>query len=225
MILQILIISSKNDPPWHYYEDYEKELEKILGEEGYQINTVHDLEIVKQQGGLGDYQAIIFCGRFGDRDDEAERELERFVHSGKGLVIIHISSSSFEFSLRWRKLIGRVWEYGGPPPFTSSHPEPPGPFTVNIITKQHPVTKGLNDFKLEHDERYQDLLVSPDAKIYDLATATLEERTESVAWVLTPPEGGRVFHTSLGHDLSTYKNKGFQSLLINGVAWAAGSLH
>lgn len=221
---RVLIISSKNDPPWHYYEDYAQVIKKILNKEGIQPHIEHDLGIVKKQGGLEVFDVIVFCGRHGGRDVDAEVELERFVHSDKGLVVIHIASSSFEFSPRWRKLVGRVWEYGGPPPFTSSHPEPPGPFRVDIIDLNHPITKGLKDFDLEHDERYQDLLVAPNAKTFDLATATLEGRTEPVAWVLTPPEGGRVFHVTLGHDLSTYENSGFQKIFKRGVAWAAGAL-
>lgn len=221
---RILIVSSNTDP-WHDYEAYGEEISRILEDEGYQSKIEQNLENVKQEGGLEAYDVIVFCGHYAERDDKAEMELEHFVHSGKGLIVIHIASSSFEFSPRWRKLVGRVWEYGGPPPFTSSHPEPPGPFEVNIIDHDHPITKGLNDFKIDHDERYQDLLVAPNAKTHDLARATLEGRTEPMAWVLTPPEGGRVFHITLGHDLSTYKNKGFQELLKRGVAWAAGKLY
>lgn len=221
---RILIVSSSTDP-WHDYEAYGKEISKILEDEGYRAKIEQNLESVKQEGGLSEFDVIVFCGHYAERDDAAEKGFEHFVHSGKGLVVIHIASSSFEFSPRWRKLIGRVWEYGGPPPFTSSHPEPPGSFPVNIIDPQHPITKGLNDFDLISDERYQDLLVAPNAKTHDLATATLEGRTEPMVWILTPPEGGRVFHITLGHGLSTYENKGFQELLKRGLAWAAGELN
>ncbi len=132
------------------------------------------------------------------------------------MVVIHIASSSFEFSRGWRKLLGRVWEYGGPPAFTRSHPEPPGPFRVNIIDLQHPITKGLNDFDLERDERYQDLLVAPNAKTHDLATSTLEGRTEPMVWVLTPPEGGRVFTSLPGMTYQPIKIKAFRNYLNGG---------
>lgn len=217
---KILIISSNSDP-WHDYESYAREIGNMLEAQGYKQKTMQNLESVRQGGALQEYDAVVFCGHYADRDKAAELELERFVHSGKGLVVVHIASSSFEFSPRWRKLVGRVWEYGGDPPFTSSHPEPPGPFQVNYIDTAHPVTDGLKDFDLIRDERYQDLLVAPNAKTHDLAVATLEGRTEPMAWILTP-EGGRVFHVTLGHDLSTYNNPGFQELLKRGVAWAAG---
>lgn len=221
---QVLIIYSTNDPPHHFYEDYAEALKVFLGDEGYVLVAEESLEFVKQESRLSEFDVIIFCGRYGERDDAAEKGLESFVHAGKGLVVIHIASSSFEFSPRWRKLVGRVWEYGGPPPFTSSHPEPPGQFSVNIIKHHHAITKGLTDFVVIRDERYQNLLVAPNAEIQDLAYATIQGRTEPMAWVLTPPEGGRVFHITLGHELSTYENKGFQELLKRGVTWAGGDL-
>jgi hypothetical protein len=196
--------------------------ENILRDGGFEVTREENLNRVKQPGGLADFDAVVLHGRFPDRDDQAERSFESFVHGGKGLTVVHIASNSFECSARWRKLVGRVWEYGGPPPFTSSHPEPPGPFQVNIVDTAHPITTGLQDFDLIQDERYQDLLVAPNARAHDLATATLEGRTEPVAWVLTPPQGGRVFHITLGHNHTTYENKGFQMLLNHGVAWTAG---
>ena len=220
---RILIISSKNEPPFHFYVEYAEAITKILQEDGYQSDTKEDLAILKQQDDLSQYEVIVFCGHHEQRDEQgAEKELERFVHEGKGLVVIHIASSSFQFSLRWRKLVGRVWEYGGMEPHTSDHP-PIGPFSVNITNHHHPITKNLDDFEVENDERYQDLLVAPNAITYDLATATLKGRTEPMVWILTPKKG-RVFHITLGHELSTNENKSFQELLKRGVAWAAGNL-
>ncbi|WP_210489361.1 ThuA domain-containing protein [Rufibacter aurantiacus] len=219
----ILIITSKTDP-WHNYEEYASVLKDILQNLSYKVDIISDLKDIIIESWLISFDAVVFCGHHADRNDIIEQSIESFVHAGKGLVVVHIASSSFEFSPRWRKLVGRVWEYGGPPPFTSSHPEPPGSFRINITDRTHQITDGIEDFDVVHDERYQDLLVAPNAKIHDLAFATLEDRTEPMVWVLTPPEGGRVFHITLGHDLSTYKIEGFKELLTRGVAWVSGLL-
>jgi type 1 glutamine amidotransferase len=219
MSTNILIIASPNEDH-HKFEDYAEKLTTILQQNGYEPKAEKSLDIVKHEGGLTEFDVIIFCGRHvprplpphGDRDEVALIALENFVHSGKGLIITHIASSSFEPLPRRRKLLGRVWEYGGysGEPFTSSHP-PIGKFWVNFIDREHPITKDLDDFKIDHDERYQNLLVAPDAKTHDLAVATVGKRTEPIIWIVEPPEGGRVFHNTLGHDLSTYDNEGLRN--------------
>jgi type 1 glutamine amidotransferase len=70
-----------------------------------------------------------------------------------------------------------------------------------------------------HDERYHDLLVAPDVTSHVLATATLEGRTEPIAWAVLSPRGGRVFHITLGHDGTTYINPAFVRLIHQGLVW------
>jgi type 1 glutamine amidotransferase len=218
-----LLLVIGGDPAAHPFHVTSPLICRNLLTGGFQVAMEPHLE--RFRGDIGpvssEFDVLVLHGRFPARDDALERGIESFVHSGKGLVIIHIASNSFEFSSRWRKLAGRVWEYGGPQPFTSSHPDL-GSFRVDISGTAHPVTSQLAPFDLASDERYQDLLVAPNARIHDLATATLEGRTEPVAWVLTPPEGGRVFHVTIGHGTSTYDNPGFQELVSRGVRWAAG---
>lgn len=222
MAARVLLITG-GDPAGHPFHETAPATKQVLSSGPFDLVEDTNLDRVKQAGGLEEFDAVVLHGRFPGRDDAAERALEGFVHAGKGLVVVHIASSSFEFAPRWRRLVGRVWEYGYPgPPFTSGHPEPPGPFRVNVVDTAHPAVAGVRDFDLARDERYQALLTAPDAQIHDLATATLEGRTEPVVWVLTPPQGGRVFHTALGHERSTYENPAFQTLLKTGVAWAAG---
>jgi hypothetical protein len=221
MAARVLFITG-GDPAGHPFHETGPLTRQILEEGGFDVVETDNLERVKTEGGLDEFGAIVLHGRFHLRDEPAEKGFERFVHSGKGLVIIHIASNTFEFSPRWHRLVGRVWEYGGPPPFTSSHPEPPGPFTVNITNQTHPITAGVKDFDVVQDERYQDLVESPEAIIEVLAEATLEGRTEPVAWVLTPPEGGRVFHITIGHNHTTFEILAFRELLNRAVAWVAG---
>jgi uncharacterized protein len=200
-------------------------IEAILSTGEFELTTEDNVERAKQEHGFTNFDAIVLHGRFPFPADERRHaiaeQFEKFVHRGGGLVVVHIASSSFELTPRWRKLVGRVWEYGGPPPFTSTHPEP-GPFRIDIAGTTHPIIRRLQGFELLEDERYEALLVAPNATIHVLATATLEGRTEPVAWVLNPPEGGRVFHLTPGHGPTTYTNDSFTTLLLRGVAWAAG---
>lgn len=214
MAARVLLLIG-GDPAGHPFPHTSPLVCGILLSGGFELAMEANLERVKA-GRVKEFDAVVLHGRFPWRDDPAEHGFESFVHDGKGLIVVHIASSSFEGSPRWRKLVGRVWEYG-----TSDHP-PLGSFRVDIADPAHPITSGLPGFDLAEDERYHDLVVAPNATTHVLATATLAGRTEPMAWVLTPPEGGRVFHVTLGHNSSTYQHSTFQTLLNRGVTWAAG---
>lgn len=205
----------------HPWRDTQPRLRAILPTAEMLMDAAAVERLNQDRPPLTDCEAIVLHGLYG-RDEDAEQALERFVHAGRGLVIVHIASNSFEGSPRFRRLAGRVWEYGDlhDGRFTSHHP-PAGSFRVEIVDPDHPVTHGLASFDIEHDERYEDLLVSPETPIHVLATATVDGRTEPVAWSVEPARGGRVFHITLGHGGSTYDNPGFRALLTRGVAWAA----
>lgn len=234
MATRVLLITSTDgisggDSAGHPFPDTAPLTRNILAST-FDVIEENNLDKIKDQNRMAEFKAVVLHGRFPHRDESAETGFERFIHNGKGLAVIHIASSSFEGSPRWRKLIGRVWEYGPfdnftpDHPFTSNHP-PIGSFQVDILNpSQNPVTTGLQSFTIDHDERYEDLVIAPNARIHVLATATILGRIEPVAWILIPPQGGRVFHITLGHERSTYENNGFKELLSKGVAWVAGDV-
>jgi len=222
MKIRTLLLSSPDGVVAHPYGETTPLLRSIL-EPKTELVVDLDLERVKSEGGLADFQALVLHGQY-PPDDAAERALEAFVESGRGLVIVHIASSSFQGSPRFRRLAGRVWEYGDNDHgrFTSNHP-PVGAFQVDIADPIHPITVGMRPFVVVQDERYQDLLVAPDVTCHDLATATLDGRTEPIAWVVLPPRGGRVFHITLGHNRATYTNSAFIDFIHQGLDWAAAA--
>lgn len=217
---RVLLLTSDTNVAAHPFDQTKPAMEALLSPQ-VDLTVQTNLEAARSSGGLDSFAAIVLHGLYNPRDDAVERALEDYVHGGKGLIVIHIASNSFEGSPRFRRLVGRVWEYGyRDPPFTSDHP-PMGPFQVDIVDSVHPITAGLQHFVLADDERYHNLVVAPDATIHVLATATLGGRTEPVAWVLTPklPTGGRVFHITLGHNRSTYENLSFREILLRGLVW------
>lgn len=225
---QVLLLTCDTNVAAHPFDRTRPAMEALLGPQ-VDLTVLTNLESIKAGEDLDSFAAIVLHGLYNPRDEVIEHALEDYVCRGKGLVVIHIASNSFEGSPRFRRLLGRVWEYGyEKPPFTSDHP-PRGAFQVDILDSAHPITVGLNPFVLADDERYQNLVVAPDAAIQVLATATIDGRTEPVAWVLTQGSWasvlsirGRVFHITLGHDLSTYENTFFREIVLRGLSWAAG---
>lgn len=135
---------------------------------------------------------------------EQERGVFDFVRSGKGLLGIH----------------GTGWWIGGEAiDLLGGHANwhPPGlEFEVHVEDADHPITRGLADFRVR-DEIY---MSAWDPSIHVLATATWADRKHPMAW--THRYGnGRVFFTTLGHGPSTFENAAVQKLLGNAARWAS----
>ena len=98
--------------------------------------------------------------------------------------------------------------------------DPRGPFTVEIADRAHPVTQGLNDFET-NDELYTCLV--GDAPIHLLAHAKskVDGKHHPMAFVRDYGKG-RVFLTTLGHDVQAFTNSSVPDLMRRGCAWAAG---
>jgi uncharacterized protein len=72
------------------------------------------------------------------RAERIHENLVNFVKQGKGLVVFHLASGTFETWPESGNLAGRVWER------KTSH-DPRGPFQVNIVRQDHPLA-----FAFEH---------------------------------------------------------------------------
>ncbi|MCH7728787.1 MAG: ThuA domain-containing protein, partial [Planctomycetes bacterium] len=83
----------------------------------------------------------------------------------------------------------------------------------------HPITKGIKDFKTE-DELYAKL--DGKEKIEVLATAFSDWSGKVEPIVFTKSYGkGRVVSNVLGHGLDSKRNPSYQKLLVRCVEWAA----
>ena len=157
-------------------------------------------------------------------DDRARQAMLDFVRNGKGLVSYHASNNAFWGWPEFDRLIGGTWRD------TAGH-GPYHAYTVNIVDREHPITKGLPESFAETDELYHRLSIEPG--IHVLASAFDDPKNcykpnegcgtgkdEPLIWV--QPYGlGRVFQTALGHDVKAMQSPGFQITLQRGTEWAA----
>jgi type 1 glutamine amidotransferase len=145
------------------------------------------------------------------------------VRNGKGLVVYHHASAAFVGDSDWdrefEKIIAGGWRRQG---YHGKMHE----FVVTI-RKDHPITRGIKEFKHGRDELYQNSVIPPDAEV--LATAYSDKSKdpkntglhEPMIWIARYGKG-RVYHNVLGHDVEAMKSSaGFQLLFIRGVEWAA----
>lgn len=185
----------------------------------------------------------------------SEAALADFVRSGKGLVAVHGANWAFSGLVvlaahhvptgiieppwtEYKKMIGGVWSDQPP---ASGH-APRHRFSVNIVDRDHPITKGLPQSFEADDELYHNIHMEPGVHV--LATAfddpkaaghappppsskgwphldmTPTGKNEPMLWTVHYGRG-RTFYTALGHDVQAEEMPGFSTTFVRGVEWAA----
>jgi type 1 glutamine amidotransferase len=154
--------------------------------------------------------------------DANKKAFSDAIKGGLGLVVYHHASAAFvgdsAFDKQFEQIIAGGWRKQG---FHGKMHE----FTVSP-RKQHPITKGVGEFKHGRDELYQNSLITPGSEV--LVTAYSEPskdpkntgKHEPMVWVAVYGKG-RVCNNALGHDVAAMQSDGFKTLLIRGVEWAA----
>lgn len=200
----------------HNWEESSRTIHAILTESGrFDVTISTDKEIFASET-LKDYDAVVLCYGFWQEAEPsagAKAGLLDYVSSGGNLVALHFACSAFQDWKEYGVLLGRVWKKG-----VGGH-GPYGQFEVNIKEPQHPITKGLEDFKTE-DELYSKLTGDEEIEVLATAYSDWSSKVEPIVFVKRYGDG-RVVHNVLGHSLDSKKNPSYQRLLINGVEWAA----
>lgn len=140
--------------------------------------------------------------------------LQRYVDSGRGLVLSHFACGAFQEWDGFVRIAGRVWN-----PALRGH-DPHGVFTVRITDSDHPVTADMAGFEIL-DELYTCLDGDTPIRLLAEATSLVDSKAYPMAFTVENT-GGPVFHCVLGHDVRAYEAPGARALYRKGVAWAAG---
>ena len=151
---------------------------------------------------------------------EASREnLKRFVENGGGLISVHFACGAWHGEWpEFQNIVGRVWHGSGP---GKPQHDAYGKFLVEIADQDHPITKGIADFETT-DELYTCL--TGDAPIHLLAhsKSKVDQKYHPQAFVRDYGKG-RVFLTTLGHDVNAWTNSpAVGELLRRASTWTAG---
>ena len=147
---------------------------------------------------------------------ETKHALENFVKRGGGFVCVHAASSTHYDWPPYLEIAGGRWG-------DKTHHGPVDDCAVQIINREHPITKGVDDFIIR-DELWVDLECSPSIEV--LCAVQTDEykhtkgKNEPVA-LITQYGKGRGFYLVLGHDTSAMTHPGWKNLLIRGTLWAA----
>ncbi|HJT78561.1 MAG TPA: PVC-type heme-binding CxxCH protein, partial [Gemmataceae bacterium] len=201
--LSVLLLG---DHGHHRPAEFSRVLTPVLGKAGIHVDFTTDVAAFRRDN-LAKYDAVAIYRDSGDLPPANEAALLDFVEGGKGLVAIHCASHCFRNSDRYTALVGgRFLRHNT------------GTFRARIIDAQHPAMNGVTGFET-WDETYVHNQLADDIRV--LMVRDEAGGCEPYTWVRRQGKG-RVFYTAFGHDERTWKNEGFQRLLIQGARWAGG---
>jgi type 1 glutamine amidotransferase len=212
--IRVLIVTG-NDYPGHKWRLTTPAVRSALESRGrFDVRVCEDPEIMATR--LADrYDAVVLHFMNWETSSPSRAALDGlagFVRGGKGLVALHFACGAFGDWPEYVNLVGRVWD-------RSKTHDPLGPFRVQIAKKDHPITRGLEDFDIT-DELYFCLMGKPEIEVLVTARSKKTGQDEPMGFVLRYGQG-RVFHTPLGHDVRAFSTPGLVRLIQNGCEWAA----
>jgi hypothetical protein len=214
--IRVLLIAGDDVAPYHDWREISENTREVLASSPrFDVKVSEDPLILESKTALKKYDAIVLTmfNRGPTITDQAKENLLNFVKKGKGFYVQHLASASFPEWQEFGKLCGRRWVMG-----TSGH-GPRGVFTANVVNKEHPITRGMNDFKI-FDELYAKLQGDTPIEVLVSAESDWSKGTEPLVFTVSYGKG-RCVHNAFGHDHKAILHPSMQKLIRRGVQWAA----
>jgi type 1 glutamine amidotransferase len=190
------------------------------------------------------YQAIVLNYDAPDWSAELREQLETYVKNGGGLVVVHAADNAFPDWPAFNQMIGiggwrgrseksgPFWYFKDGKLVSDNSPGPAGshgnrlPFQVETRAPEHPIMKGLPHVWMHGADELYATLRGPGESMTVLATAHSDPSNhgtghdEPVLMILNYGKG-RIFHTTMGHDVAALSCVGFITTFQRGTEWSA----
>jgi type 1 glutamine amidotransferase len=215
--IRVLLIAGDDVGPYHDWRDISESTRDVLvSSTRFDVKVSEDPLILESSTALKAYDVIVFTmynKSVPTITGQAKENLLNFVKQGKGFYVQHLGSASFPKWDEFGKLCGRKWVMG-----TSGH-GPRSVFKVDVVNKNHPITQGIDDFRI-FDELYAKLQGDSDIDVLVSTYSDWSKQTEPLVFSRSYGKG-RCVHNALGHDFKAIKNSSMQQIVRRAVEWAA----
>ncbi|WHO41020.1 ThuA domain-containing protein [Sphingobium sp. AP49] len=222
---KLLILSIPNKYHYEYIPVARDSLERLAKLHAFSFTWANRTDVF--DGDLSQYAAVMFLNTPGEELNAGQRaKFEAYMRAGGNAIVVHRAAITPPNDWIWyEKLVGRSFV---------NHPMLQTG-VVTIADKGFPATFGLPDRWIWSDEYYVladpfKVAISPvlnvdessydPTKIWPGQVAKPMGRDHPVAWY-HPYEKGRVFVTTLGHDVEMYRDPVYLAHLMGGIYWTA----
>lgn len=193
---------------------------------------------------FADYDVIVMNYEGDSWPQMTKDAFEQYMKDGGGLVVIHAADNAFPDWPAWNEMIGfggwggrdeksgpMIWWEDGKIKYDDS----PGPggyhgeradWLATVRDPEHPIMKGLPDKWMHCCDELYSRMRGPGKNMHVLATGWQSPdqkgtgRDEICLFTVTY-EDGRIFHTTMGHDVDAISCVGFITTFQRGTEWAA----
>jgi type 1 glutamine amidotransferase len=184
---------------------------------------------VLEAANLAKYDALVLNNTTGLKLSEAQQQaILAFVRSGKGLVGIHAATDNFYQWPDGAKMLGALFNghpWGGGGTWAFKLDEPNHVLAKAFAGKGFKLKDEIYEMKDPYSRANCRVLLSLD--LSDAATGGQKgkraDKDFAVAWIRKEAEG-RVFYSSLGHDLNVFQDPAVVQFNLDGIQYALGDL-